>query len=241
MRKFVDAKKYGILYIDKILFESAYPIIFTAKNQKEELFLCVCCQGNEKGFKWLVGKTDPVSIIDMLQDKITVRDVLLKKSFGKISVDYDKEGYRVDFCNSDWDDNSYYLPKKDSYMFADEHEFDEEIAYFTRMIPVEYHKSYIQYDIEKKQSIVTNSIDMSIEIPEVFIKVPNYLPTYKRVFKNTFEVLDNNLNNTDLDCAKESFDYIVIYSRSSQIDDTIAQSKDYCPTGSTSSILPCAA
>lgn len=218
MRKFVDAKKYGILYIDKILFESAYPIIFTAKNQKEELFLCVCCQGNEKGFKWLVGKTDPVSIIDMLQDKITVRDVLLKKSFGKISVDYDKEGYKVDFCNSDWDDNSYYLPKEDSYMLAEEHEFDEEIDYFTKMISVE-----------------------RIETSDVFIKVTDYFTIYKKVFKNTFEILDNNLDNKDLDSVMENFDHIVMCSRSSQINDSISQSEDYCPTDSASSILPCAA
>ena len=34
MKKFIKTDKYGELYIDRILFESYFPIIFTCKNDK---------------------------------------------------------------------------------------------------------------------------------------------------------------------------------------------------------------
>lgn len=37
------------------------------------------------------------------------------------------------YDNSDWKGNSKYLPKKDSYIYSDEDEFDEEIKYFLNL------------------------------------------------------------------------------------------------------------
>ena len=71
MQEFVNTEKYGKLYIDRILFESNFPIIFTCKNDADEIFICVCCQNNIKGCKWLVGKTDAINIIRMLKDELT--------------------------------------------------------------------------------------------------------------------------------------------------------------------------
>lgn len=115
MKEFIKLDKYGQLYIDKILFESYFPIIFTCKNDKEDIFICVCCQNNEKGCKWLIGKTNGINVAKMLQDKITVRQLLLEYSIGKISVDYVENKYAEHYDNSDWDENSSYLPKEDSY------------------------------------------------------------------------------------------------------------------------------
>lgn len=131
MKEFIELKKYGKLYIDKVLFESYFPIIFTCVNDKKDVFICVCCQNNEKGCKWLVGKTDGKSIVKMLRDKITVRQLLLEYSSGKISIDYAENKYVIFYNNSDWDKNSPYLPKKDSYMYAEDGEFEDEINYFS--------------------------------------------------------------------------------------------------------------
>ena len=49
MRKFVKTEKNGTLYWDKILFESVYPILFTCKNDKNEIFVVICCQNNATG------------------------------------------------------------------------------------------------------------------------------------------------------------------------------------------------
>ena len=37
MQEFVNTEKYGKLYIDRILFESNFPIIFTCKNDADEI------------------------------------------------------------------------------------------------------------------------------------------------------------------------------------------------------------
>ena len=72
MKKFITLNKYGELYIDKILFETYFPIIFTYKNENNDIFICVCCQCNENGCKWLVGRTNGSCIVRMLQKEITI-------------------------------------------------------------------------------------------------------------------------------------------------------------------------
>ena len=142
MREFISTDKYGKLCIDRILFESYFPIIFTCKNEFDEIFICVCCQNNDKGCKWLVGKTDGTSVIQMLKDEITIREMLCEYSSGKISIDYVNGEYRVEYNNSDWDEDSIYLPKNDSYMFAEEGEFDDDIAYFSTLVKIRYDANY---------------------------------------------------------------------------------------------------
>lgn len=146
MKEFIKLDKYGQLYIDRILFESYFPIIFTCVNDNGDIFISICCQSNEKGCKWLLGKTDETSIIKMLQDEITIRELLLEHSSGKISIDYIENEYTVDYDNSDWVADSPYLPKKDSYMCAEDGEFDDEINYFSSL-------NALPYDIKYYKSI----------------------------------------------------------------------------------------
>ncbi|EOS80205.1 hypothetical protein C817_02078 [Dorea sp. 5-2] len=144
MKEFIKLEKYGHLYIDKVLFESYFPIIFTCVNDNKDIFICVCCQNNEKGCKWLLGKTDGISIVKILKDEMTIRQLLLENSSGNISVDYVKNtGYVVAYDNSDWDVNSPYLPKEDSYMYAEDGEFEDEINYFSSLnYCISYNKEY---------------------------------------------------------------------------------------------------
>lgn len=130
MQKFVKINNDIQLYIDKIILQSYFPIIFTCKDDKTNIYMCVCCQNNEKAIKWLVGKTDAKSIIKTLKNEITILEVLLHNSTKYISITYTNGKYNIEYDNSDWKKNSKYLPKKNSYIYADEGEFDEEIKYF---------------------------------------------------------------------------------------------------------------
>lgn len=130
MQKFVKINNDIQLYIDKIFLQSYFPIIFTCKDDKNNIYMCVCCQNNEKGIKWLVGKTDAKSIIKVLKNEITILEALLHNSTKYISITYINGKYNIEYDNSDWNKNSKNLPKKDSYIYADEGEFDEEIKYF---------------------------------------------------------------------------------------------------------------
>ena len=161
MKKFIKLDKYGQLYIDKILFESYFPIVFTCINDNQDIFIGVCCQNNEKGCKWLLGKTNGISIVKMLRDEITIRQLLVDYSLGKISVDYVGNEYSITFNSLDWDKDSLYLPKEDSYMHAEDGEFEEEINYFTLL------DNSLHYNAECYKctsEILTEKMDNGIEI-----------------------------------------------------------------------------
>ncbi len=187
MKEFIKLDKYGQLYIDKILFESYFPIIFTCINDNKDIFIGVCCQNNEKGCKWLLGKTDGISIAGMLQDEMTIRQLLLEHSEGKISVDYaEKAGYVVAYNNSDWDVDSSYLPKKDSYMYAGEGEFEDEIKYFSSLNDcASYNKEYNKCALE-----TLGTISKEIELLTLLTAQPDtdsvVLPPFNinKMFKN---------------------------------------------------------
>lgn len=130
---FIELEKYGKLYVDRILFESYCPVIFTCVNASNEIFICVCCRRDKAGCKWLIGKTTRENIIKTLQDEITMRQLLLEYSSGRITLDRVDSKYVISYNNSDWNEDSPYLPQPDSYMYAEDGEFDDEIAYFASM------------------------------------------------------------------------------------------------------------
>lgn len=223
MKKFIELDKYGQLYIDKVLFEPYIPIIFSCINENKDVFIGVCCQSNEKGCKWLLGKTNGVSIVRMLRDEITVRQLLLECSSERISVDYAGNGYVAAYNNSDWNEDSPYLPKEDSYMYAEDEEFEDEINYFSSL---DYHVHYnaecykciaetlgtINKGVEPMADALTvlasttGSIVISSEVVstlKVFGELCNNLAIsaekytnqrkYKSVYKNTFNVSSEKL------------------------------------------------
>lgn len=63
MTIFVSLKELGTLYLDKILFEGQYPILFTCINSQKDVFLCVNFQRNESESIWLISKISPMTII----------------------------------------------------------------------------------------------------------------------------------------------------------------------------------
>lgn len=164
MKKFVETDKYGQLYIDRILFESYFPVLFTCQNSAREIFICVCCQNNAEGCKWLVGKTEGKNIISMLKDEITIRELFLERSSGKISVDYVNGEYTVEYNNSDWNEESVYLPKKGSYIAAEKGEFDEDILYFSALNSVYYDTNLYRYVSKASATVSKDGLSVA-EIP----------------------------------------------------------------------------
>lgn len=123
---FVTTEKYGELYIEKVFFESYYPIVFSCVSSQGDLFLVVCSRYNKSGIKWLIAKTNPEDIIQLLSDKITIRELLLK-AVDKFSVDYQKGTYIINEKTTDFDEDSLFLPTEDSFIEAEDGEFDEEM------------------------------------------------------------------------------------------------------------------
>ena len=131
MRKFVKTEKYGTLYVDRILFESYYPVLFSYKNDRNDIFIVICCQNCAQGIKWMVGKTTPLAIVKMLRDEITIRELITMHTSEKFSIDYKDGKYDCKYVSKEWEKDSAYLPKEDSYIMAELGEFDDDIEYFT--------------------------------------------------------------------------------------------------------------
>lgn len=152
MKDFMTIDGLVNLKIDVVLFESYYPILFTCINEKKELFLCVCCQSNSQGRKWMITKTTPKVVIEMLNNKIMLRKAFLE--FPKIQITVFEQGGIISIIKNDeaeWDyDSSKSLPDKDEYMDSEEGEFEEEISYYKSLMRVDY--SSMSYVTEYKYS-----------------------------------------------------------------------------------------
>jgi hypothetical protein len=147
--------------LDKILFEANYPVLFTCVNEKQELFLGVCCQNNAEGMKWLLTKTDEQNIVELLEDKISIREAFLRNPESQITIfwrnDVEAGGYKkevTEHLESDWGEDSIYLPKKGEYLDADPGEFDEEIAYYRSRLLKSYNMPFGKVQIFKYNIVI---------------------------------------------------------------------------------------
>ncbi len=156
---------YGELVIDKIFFETYYPILFTCVNEMQDLFLCVCCQNNKNGKRWLLTRTDENNIIEMLRDKITIKEAFLKNLDVQITVFLNDEYIVTEHDEDTWGINSIYLPKEGEYIEADSEEFDEEIEYYQQRIKANREMRIRTYD--KYFSMVKRLYDDNEELNEI--------------------------------------------------------------------------
>lgn len=132
---FVQIDKIGNLKYDELLFSSYYPILFVCKNDKNELFLVVCCTHNGKETRHLITKTTPTDIIDLLNDKITIRDCFLLNKEYQFSLVHSNDTIEVfEHLELDWGENSTNLPDKGEFIEAEENEFIDVIAKYKNML-----------------------------------------------------------------------------------------------------------
>ncbi len=167
MKEFVKINGVGMLYIDKVLVESNYPILFICKNKNEDLFLCSCCQNNLNGKKWLITKTNPEIILKILKDEITLRESFFVYEDVRFTVfsDNSKMGV-VESKLDEWSfESSIYLPDKEEYMEVEEGEFEDEIIYYESMLKKTSFLEYIEYyeQISKVNFIYNAPIQLKIK------------------------------------------------------------------------------
>lgn len=211
MKEFINTDRYGKLYYDKILFEAHYPIIFSCKNEYGEIFIGVCCQYNEQAHRWLLVKTEPVNIVSVLRDEITIRQLLTEYCSKRMSVVNINGEYVTEYYNDDWEKDSIYLPKKDSYMWAEPGEFDEEIQYF---LSIKNHMSYEPDSytniLEKSEVIYKEELPIENETLQVrfaeevtirseivnTLNISGLLDNDKLTVTNDFQYRQKNLLNT---------------------------------------------
>lgn len=116
------------IILDTILFESKYPVMFTCKNNND-VYLFICCFVNEEEAKWIGTKTDYDTLIDLLENKITIRNAFLSIEEKKMIIEYN--GQNVNWHIVDKKDiDKNLLPTDGEYMDAEDDEYADELAVF---------------------------------------------------------------------------------------------------------------
>lgn len=114
--------------IDKILFESSYPILFTCIKNRN-IYLFICCVNNSDETKWIGTKTSYLNLIELLSDKITIRDAFANATDKKFLIT--KKVCRVNFYEVDFEDLLQdLLPTVGEFLETESGELEEEILYF---------------------------------------------------------------------------------------------------------------
>lgn len=116
------------LEMDTILFEAKYPVLFTCIVEKE-VYLFSCYSVNAKAIKWIGTKTNYETLLDLLRNKITIRDAFLSVTNTMVMIQYDGKEPHMDMVEKNLVPSEF-LPTVGEYMDAEEDEYSEEIAAF---------------------------------------------------------------------------------------------------------------
>ena len=156
----VDNKE---LYEDQVLLDYIYPVLFTCVDDFDNMYISVCYDADASKTCWLLAKVKPVQVIDLLENKITIREMFECDDLWnicKLSHSLEKNVEKIkDYKTFD----SKAFPAKGEYMDADEGEFSEEIEIFKNRIPLS------NYEI-KQEKIFTHSFSrVNINLREILI------------------------------------------------------------------------
>lgn len=122
---FTNVPSYGNLYIEQILFEDEYPILFTLHNRNNSIkFICSCCEiRNEQ--RWILTPVDIQNLIPMLRDKMTIHDLFSSSRYDSFIVRWYKGNKEFNYTKI----TSGFLPEEDlprkGYYLEADGEFEE--------------------------------------------------------------------------------------------------------------------
>ena len=121
------------LYEDLILIDDIYPVLFTCVDDLENTYLCSCYFADPSKTLWLVTKTEPERVINLLNNKMTIRELFESEKLWVICKSKNEEIQvkRIEDCKN-FDQNAF--PAEGEYMDADTGEFEEEISSLKKRI-----------------------------------------------------------------------------------------------------------
>lgn len=121
-------KDYKGLKIEKIIFESWYPILFTCRLN-DALYICNCCSKNGNETIWLLNNTNNKSIVDLLLNKRSIKDVLMEGE-EKIVITSNNGCYFLGSNKNYWLPDSKYLPKENVFLDYNKNEIEDIINFY---------------------------------------------------------------------------------------------------------------
>ncbi len=150
------------LKMDIVLFEAQYPVLFTCLNN-EDVYLFSCCLVNSQIVKWIGTKTNYNILIELLTDKITIRDAFLKVTNEIIVVEFDGKNVKEEILQQDLVESEL-LPSEGEYMDVEPDEYTEEISIF------ESRNKTHEYEVIKQRRLYSNFkvINRKVPLPKTY-------------------------------------------------------------------------
>lgn len=87
-----DLPCVGKLNLEHTFYALDDPVLFVCKDMTGVHYLCSCCKLGEE---WVVGQVSETALVNMIDDKITIRDVFEKKCSTKFHVTWDGEKFSI--------------------------------------------------------------------------------------------------------------------------------------------------
>lgn len=239
MKEFKYVPSLGMLCYDKVLFETHYPILFTVIDAKENLYLCVCCQYNSSGRKWLITNTTAALVVSLLRNRITIRDAFLYSNRVRISITDSVNGMVITENDvHDWDaQNSIMLPDAGELIDAEDGEFDDEIEYYQNKMEARYSdidvQTTIKSDLIKKKDLLYSywyKDKAMINVDELFVRaevVKKMNSYWSKTYLDNLK-LDRKLNYRDVLLTGEIRYSNVCCTRKVPVKYSVEREKDSC-------------
>lgn len=147
------------LYIDMVFVEEKSPILFTCIDEFDDMYLCSCHRSDSEKKEWIIVRTPPENVLDLLTDRITIQSAII--SCEDIYIATLSNGIpapqisrtKIDKISPD------ILPTAGYYMEADDHEFDDEIEVLRRRIEskilrTKYHITFYMKQFTQKIDLI---------------------------------------------------------------------------------------
>ena len=82
---------FGKLTREHIFYQMGiYPILFVCKDEKKNRYLCSCCRLGEE---WIISQVSESALIDLIDDKVTIREIFENCDALRLMVKWDGEQF----------------------------------------------------------------------------------------------------------------------------------------------------
>ena len=88
---FQTIPRIGSVTIEHVFYEYKKPTLFVLKDRNQTRYLCSCCKLDEK---WLVAQISTRTLIDLIENKITL-DTVFKNTNNKLPLSWDDENLTI--------------------------------------------------------------------------------------------------------------------------------------------------
>ena len=136
--RFLKRTKLGIFFW---LAEYQYPILFTCIDEEKNMYIATCFHVDAEKREFLIAKTEPKAVKELLTDKRTIRNVFPDKEDTVYVVTVYKWSEEPMIIESRAADvNSHYFPSCGIFMDAEDDEFEDELSILDARIELQKEK-----------------------------------------------------------------------------------------------------